>query len=74
MDYLLRRLLRIATKRGMRGEHWAWFVLAGAAFLLRRARRQEDPLVFSKRMVPGDRLLVSIRSPKNPPVDSPSSS
>jgi hypothetical protein len=74
MDYLLRRLAKVATRRGMRGEHWAWFVLAGGAYVLRRARRREDPLVFSRQMGPGDRLLVSIRSPKSQAVDHPSPS
>jgi hypothetical protein len=55
----------------MRGEHWAWFVIAAAAFALRRARRRDDPLVYSQKMAPGDRLLLSVRSPKSEALDSP---
>jgi len=58
----------------MRGEHWAWFVLAAGAFALRRFRRQEDPVVFSRTVVPGDSFMVSIRSPKSQPADTASSS
>jgi len=64
MDQLLRRIMRVAARRGMRGEHWAWFVIAGAAFVLRRARRRDDPVVFSRRVEPGDQLLVTVQSPK----------
>ena len=71
MDYLLRRLVKTATRRGMRGEHWAWFALAAGAYLLQRTRRREDPLVYSRRVSPGDRLLVTIRSPKGQPLDDP---
>jgi hypothetical protein len=63
MDYVLRRLLQIATRRGLRGEHWAWFALAGVTFLFQRARRRADPVVFSRRMAPGDQFLVSLRKP-----------
>ena len=71
MDYLLRRLARTAARRGMRGEHWAWFALAAGAYVLQRARRREPPVVFSQRVKPGQRLLVSIRSPREAPVDEP---
>ena len=63
MDLLLRRIIRTATRRGMRGEHWAWFLLAGAAYALRRARRRENPLVYSRQVAPGDQLLVTIQPP-----------
>lgn len=69
MDLLLRRLMRSAARRGMRGEHWAWFVIALAAFVLRRARRRDDPLVLSRRLAPGDRLLLSVRSPNSEPLE-----
>jgi len=72
MDYLLQRLMWLATRRGMRGEHWAWFVLAGGAYVLQRARRRGDPVVYSTQAAPGDRLLVTIRSPKTNPFDTPS--
>jgi hypothetical protein len=71
MDYLLRRLVKVATRRGMKGEHWAWFALAAGAFVLRRARRREDPVVFSRRISAGDSLVVSLRPPRSQPVDDP---
>jgi hypothetical protein len=70
MDQLLRRIMRTAARRGIRGEHWAWFVIAGAAFVLRRARRREDPVVFSRRVAPGDQLLVTVQSPRIGPLDA----
>jgi hypothetical protein len=69
VDYLLRRLVKTATRRGMRGEHWAWFALAAGAYVLQRARRREPPVVYSRTVGPGDRLLVSIRSPREAPLD-----
>jgi hypothetical protein len=68
MDSLLRWLVRTATRRGMRGEHWAWFVLAAGAYLLQRSRRREPPVVFSRQVKSGERLLVSIRSPHEEPA------
>ena len=64
MNYLLRRLQRIAARRGLRGEHWAWFVLAGAAFLLRRSQDRDDPIVASRRLLPGESILVTLRDPR----------
>ncbi len=71
MDYLLRRLVKVGTRRGMRGEHWAWFALAAGAYVLQRARRKGDPVVYSERVSAGERLLVTIRSPKGEPTDDP---
>jgi hypothetical protein len=42
VDSLLRKLARTAFRRGMGGDHWAWFVIAGAAYLLNRARQPGD--------------------------------
>lgn len=66
MDALLRRLARSGFRRGMNGEHWAWFVLAGSAFLLRRARRRPDDLILSVPIEPGQRYLVTLRGPGGP--------
>ena len=71
MDYLLRRLVKVAARKGMKGEHWAWFALAAGAYVLQRARRREDPVVYSRRVEAGDSLIVSIRSPKSQPLDDP---
>lgn len=42
IDALLRKLTRTGFRRALGGEHWAWFVVAGAAYMLRRARRPSD--------------------------------
>ncbi len=63
MDALLRRLARSGLRRGMNGDHWAWFVLAGSAFLLRRARRRPDALIMSVPIEAGQRYLVTLRGP-----------
>lgn len=59
MDALLRRLIRIGLRRGLSGEHWAWLLLAGAAFLFRRTRREEGPAT-TLELAPGERYLVHL--------------
>jgi len=71
VDYLLRRLVRAGTRRGLRGEHWAWFALAAAAYLLRRARSRDRPVVYSGTVRAGDRLVVSLRAPGGEPAERP---
>ena len=62
MDSLLRRLGRSGLRRGLRGEHWAWFALALAAYVLRRARRPDDDAVrLSVRA--GERYEVLLSDP-----------
>lgn len=39
IDPVLRATQRRAFRRALAGEGWAWFALAGAAFVLIRARR-----------------------------------
>ena len=36
MDVLIRRLIRSAFQRGMADRNWAWFVIAGCVYVLRR--------------------------------------
>lgn len=66
-------------RRGLGGEHWAWFVIAGAAYLLRRARRP-DERVEQIDLKPGERYLVSLlptggrAAPSAPAASSPGSS
>lgn len=62
MDALLRRLTRIGLRRGLSGEHWAWLLLAGAAFLLRRTREEEGPAT-TLELAPGERYLVRLVDP-----------
>lgn len=62
VDALLRRLSRIGLRRALAGEHWAWAVLAVAAFVLRRSRRPVDDAV-SLRVRPGERYVVTLTAP-----------
>lgn len=61
MDALLRRLSRTGLRRGLGGEHWAWLLLAGAAYLLRRARRSEAAST-TLALEPGHSYLVRLVS------------
>jgi len=63
MDFLLRRLARTGLRQTMAGGSWAWLGVALAAYLLRRARRPADRAV-SVRVNAGDRLLVSLQTPR----------
>ena len=69
MDALLRRLLRAAVRRGLAGD-WTWLVIAGSAFVLRRALRPKDDIVSSLRIAPGEQILISVRGADDPPFDS----
>ena len=60
MDALLRRLARTAFRRGLAGEHWAWLLIAGAAYVLRRARRP-SARTERIRLRAKDRYLVTLQ-------------
>lgn len=62
MDTILRRLARAGFRRGMEGQHWAWFALALAAFVLRRARRVTDD-VTTLELRPGETYVVTLADP-----------
>jgi hypothetical protein len=71
-DWWLLRRLNAAIRRGMTGEHWAWFALSAGAYLIRRTRRrQPPPVVLSERLRTGQRMLVTIRSPEVRATDEP---
>ena len=69
MDALLRRLVRAAVRRGLAGD-WTWLVIAGSAYVLRRALRPKDELVYSLKIAPGEQILISVRDADDPPFDS----
>lgn len=62
MDALLRRLSRTGLRRGLHGEHWAWLVLAGAAYLLRRGLERPEASA-TVDLTPGERYLVRLVPP-----------
>jgi len=61
MGAIIGWLYRSALKRGARGGHWAWYVVALGAFILRRDREQRSEAVVSVPVKPGDRILVTMR-------------
>ena len=58
-------MTRTGVRRGLAGEHWAWFVVAGAAYVLRRSRRP-DERVERIDLHPGDRYLVTLQPEGGP--------
>jgi len=62
VDILLRKLIRSASRRGFAGQR-GWLLVAGAAFVLRRARRADEPVALSMPLKIGDRLLVTLSDP-----------
>ena len=68
IDASLRRTARTGLRRGLAGEHWSWLVVAGAAYLLERARRP-DERVERISLEPGERYLVTLQPPdaRRPP-------
>jgi len=56
--------MRSANRRGLIGEHWAWFLIAGTAYVLRRARRPGGSLVTSVPVTAGQRIQISVRDPR----------
>ncbi|HLN15901.1 MAG TPA: hypothetical protein VK277_04010 [Acidimicrobiales bacterium] len=69
MDYLIRRLVRAGTAKGVGEGRWAWLVLAGTVWLFRRARRQHGALVTMRRLSPGEGVAVTIYEPDALPSD-----
>jgi hypothetical protein len=56
MDLFFRRLLRTAFRRGMADRNWAWFVIAGCVFVLRRTLSDNRGLVSSVKIEPGEQV------------------
>jgi len=62
MTSVLNYLQVKAFGRGMRGYNTAWFVVAGAVWMVLRARRSEG-VVYRTRLNPGERLVISSGPP-----------
>jgi hypothetical protein len=65
VDRLLRRILRAGVRRGIAG-NWSWLVLAGAAFVLRRALNDTGGKVSSVTVSPGEQVLITVRDARAP--------
>ncbi len=61
MDIILRRILRTALRHGMADQNWAWVVIAGCAFILRRSLRGNGSVVSSLEIAPGEQVMISVR-------------
>ena len=69
MDALLRYIQIKAFSRGFRGYHTAWLVVGAAVWMLHRAINQDD-VVYSTVLRPGERLVVKASRPgAGPPSD-----
>lgn len=62
MDRLLSSIVSRAMRRGMAGDP-AWLAVGVAVWLVRRARRRPPAVVWSGRLSPGDRLVISSHPP-----------
>lgn len=62
MDRLLGTLISRVLRRGLRGEP-VWLAVGVGAWLLRRARQGTDAPIWSGRVSPGDRLVISTIDP-----------
>ncbi|HWD52886.1 MAG TPA: hypothetical protein VG412_10815 [Acidimicrobiales bacterium] len=69
MERILRYLMKNGFRRGFRGEHPIWIVVGASAWLLIRARRHGDDVVYRTVLRPGERLVVATRNP-GPPESS----
>ncbi|MHB8681076.1 MAG: hypothetical protein ACYDA2_03135 [Acidimicrobiales bacterium] len=62
MDRLLATLVTRAFRRGLAGEP-LWIAVGVAAWVVRRSRNRRDDVVWSGRVEPGQRLLVTTLAP-----------
>ena len=62
MDNLLRYIQLKAFGRGLRGYHTAWLAVGVAAWMINRARHQDD-VVYRTVLKPGERLIVKTSRP-----------
>jgi len=65
MDRILRTLVSRAARRGLAGEP-VWLAVAGAAWLVRRARARRAPVVWKGTVGPGERLEILTTDPRAP--------
>ncbi|MHB1710340.1 MAG: hypothetical protein ACYCV7_02900 [Acidimicrobiales bacterium] len=62
-ERLLRVLRKNGFRRGIRGGHPLWVVLGASAWMVSRARRRDDSVIYRTLLVPGERLTVTARHP-----------
>jgi hypothetical protein len=59
VDRLLGVLVRRAANRGRGGEP-LWLAVAAAAWMVRRTLKSREPVAWSGRLHPGERLVIAI--------------
>lgn len=64
MQRLLWRLVRLALRRGMGGDHWSWFALSLVAFVLRRALQPNRDPVITLTVRPDEQYMVTALDPR----------
>ncbi len=62
IDSGLRYVFRAGFRRGVRGQS-AWFVVGTAAWLIYRARRSSDEVIYRTVLKSGERLMVTTGRP-----------
>jgi hypothetical protein len=65
VDSSLRYIFRNGFRRGLKGQ-WAWFVVGSAAWMMYRARKSSDEVVYRTVLKAGERLVVSTGRPDDP--------
>ena len=65
MDWVLRQLVFRARRRGLAGEP-LWLAVAGAAWLVRRARAEKGTVLWSGRVSAGERLVIDVADRRSP--------
>jgi hypothetical protein len=59
VDRLLGALVRAAARRGRGGEP-LWLAVAAAAWMVRRTLKSREPVAWSGRLRPGERLVIAV--------------
>jgi hypothetical protein len=64
VDRIFRLVISKGFRRGMRGGHPLWFVVAASAWMLNRARKNRDDLVYRTQLRPGEGLVITTGDPR----------
>ncbi len=67
MDTFLAAVVTRAMRRGMKGEP-LWLAVGVGAWLIRRSRKKGEEKVWSGRLEPGQRLVITSTDPSTPTV------
>jgi hypothetical protein len=65
LDSGLRYVIRSGFRRGVKGQ-WAWIVVGSAAWMILRARKSSDQVVYRTLLKAGESLVVTTGRPDDP--------